>query len=1556
MTNSLHRDSLRGDFATFLRHSGPLSAISPNQTLKPKNDILKAARQIADAPTETDALEVATLAFRCLYKEASGPEVFEIIRKHQHYIIQLTGSRNWKRAYVELTTLHGVFAGSRKYPRTLWLRLLCGVALNDEFPSALVLSFHFLVLQTVLQCISGTLASVCEGQGELTLSVFQKIADVFLSGSNLSNWLNKVNSDKYYNNCVRMLAGFVRVGEFVEKKKPEAIGASMAHLRMKLFEFSVRTGEKPAVPVLPKASPESAPFLQDLHDFLSEKQTEYTELLSNTRDLLNCEQKPVETPSPHVVIPSNTTDLVSLAKSTELHHNINTDIMRRLQELEHSEVTVSLADLYLTRVQASTSFEPLVPQFIPAFASFLAQHHQTRKLKQLEVLCLEHYKTTQHAPSLNRVVEIQLHYASRADTKLQNRIERCITALAGSDQSHSTAELAYRFVFSFPNTSKTARGILKRVAGCFLEQPRISGTLWFGKSLRFSDSQKVPLFRLLLEALQDKVPHGSSDIPELVSSLYLHRSSHLQSLYYAALMYHTEFSLADSNAKCALDFLYMAQIRILLLRSGNSLRLQLSDIHADILEWLKLKPAKDTEHYVVLLHILNELYELGYFRFTADLVQTIKTSNVDFDNLTRLRLDFCLAECYLRLSTYSNVSDVLQSAGAIMKSMHLEGQAVDCNFLIRWKMIQLEYFICMNDAHKSLSKLHDIETLIQRFPEYNLQSDSTALPLGRRLECLQLLAQFLLLASRMNGDSGSYIIALRNLKLAIKLLNTVMAKLEPHWETRGLKQRTENLLLTAYSLAFGLCRHLALLKDAIFYLEELEKLNDAIRNPIFNVFHNLELAIYFSSIGKTTTSLLHLGKGKTQGVQTGLSILKCLSLGADIICHGLENSQSPLKSGDLLRLCDVARDLDSTDVHEALSRAYLLDARLEIEFYVGISLDELLLNEETPLHQRRMLQKATTVVSSSLEEVNKVLKCENNEFDTIVKLLPHFSNQVLISEEILRKLLECKEIVHNCLEKERPKHLEVRRLKHINALFNRCVFLLSYFALLKTEGVKDLISTVYALLDLPKSLPYSNQQSVIESQGILVKEGSELLPILKNDDRVSASGEFNQELLRLLPTKWLVVSIDICSLSGDLILSKFTQDDQHPFFFKIPLKSPFPGVLLKLKQIVDDSNNSTKSSVTSKVTTKEERIEWWKLRFDLDLRLKGILDHVEQEIFGSFAGLFEHPDRSSKAYLKFRRSLTDIWRSFTERDSSSTLNDSIVDLFYCARPFDGNGVFDSRVIEELVKFTLDYTCSKDAVIQTGKLYDRLEILYYSVESASEEPEHLVLVPSSSCCSFPWESLSCLQNRSISRVPSVSMLVSLLEKASMNIAEQVKSEGIFYLVNLGHDLKRTQQKFQPMLESIENARGLCGEAPKEDYLISNLFNCGLYVFLGHGGGEQYMRTSSLLREKQKLGTNLPPAILMGCSSGAYHDNGELEPTSNVFKWLVCGSPMVVTNLWDITDKDIDNFSEAVFSKWGFLGQKGEGNISQAVASSRTSCTLRYLNGAAPVVHGLPLSFH
>lgn len=127
------------------------------------------------------------------------------------------------------------------------------------------------------------------------------------------------------------------------------------------------------------------------------------------------------------------------------------------------------------------------------------------------------------------------------------------------------------------------------------------------------------------------------------------------------------------------------------------------------------------------------------------------------------------------------------------------------------------------------------------------------------------------------------------------------------------------------------------------------------------------------------------------------------------------------------------------------------------------------------------------------------------------------------------------------------------------------------------------------------------------------------------------------------------------------------------------------------------------------------------------------------------------------------------------------------------------------------------------------------------------------------------------------------------------------------------------------------------------------------------------------------------MLWGCSSGHLKDLGDFDPIGTPYHYMISGwsvlllpslrielihesSPALVANLWDVTDKDIDKFSETVFQKLGLDTishpssdenssdeSTKEMTLAGAIATSREVCNLRYLNGAAPVVYGIPVRF-
>ncbi len=65
-----------------------------------------------------------------------------------------------------------------------------------------------------------------------------------------------------------------------------------------------------------------------------------------------------------------------------------------------------------------------------------------------------------------------------------------------------------------------------------------------------------------------------------------------------------------------------------------------------------------------------------------------------------------------------------------------------------------------------------------------------------------------------------------------------------------------------------------------------------------------------------------------------------------------------------------------------------------------------------------------------------------------------------------------------------------------------------------------------------------------------------------------------------------------------------------------------------------------------------------------------------------------------------------------------------------------------------------------------------------------------------------------------------------------------------------------------------------------------------------------------------------------------------------------SPAIVANLWDVTGKDIDKYLEAVLGNW--FTTMEDRPLSAVVTASRKVCKMPYINGAAPICYGVPVT--
>ncbi|KAK6156938.1 hypothetical protein DH2020_011186 [Rehmannia glutinosa] len=262
-----------------------------------------------------------------------------------------------------------------------------------------------------------------------------------------------------------------------------------------------------------------------------------------------------------------------------------------------------------------------------------------------------------------------------------------------------------------------------------------------------------------------------------------------------------------------------------------------------------------------------------------------------------------------------------------------------------------------------------------------------------------------------------------------------------------------------------------------------------------------------------------------------------------------------------------------------------------------------------------------------------------------------------------------------------------------------------------------------------------------------------------------------------------------------------------------------------------------------------------------------------------------------------------------------------------------------------------------------------------VEYLNRKP--IILVLDFEVQMLPWENLPILRNQEVYRMPSVSSIFATLERCCQHKEQFETSISAFplidpldsyYLLNPDGDLSRTQVEFEGWFKD-QSIEGTIGTVPTIEELALALKNHDLFIYFGHGSGTQYIPG----HEIQKL-DNCAATLLLGCSSGSLYSKGCYLPQGAPISYLLAGSPVIVANLWEVTDKDIDRFGKAMLNAW--LRERSAASsacaqcnvpvsnckstnccshrprIGSFMGQARDACTLGFLIGASPVCYGVP----
>lgn len=225
-------------------------------------------------------------------------------------------------------------------------------------------------------------------------------------------------------------------------------------------------------------------------------------------------------------------------------------------------------------------------------------------------------------------------------------------------------------------------------------------------------------------------------------------------------------------------------------------------------------------------------------------------------------------------------------------------------------------------------------------------------------------------------------------------------------------------------------------------------------------------------------------------------------------------------------------------------------------------------------------------------------------------------------------------------------------------------------------------------------------------------------------------------------------------------------------------------------------------------------------------------------------------------------------------------------------------------------------------IESHKDADRLE---GNPEIDVKENNHCtMLILDESIHRIPWENLPTLKLRTICRIPSLPFAVSsFIERGH---EPNIDLKNVSYVLDPESNLQKTRSTLEPIFQSIMERHDckwphIVGEIPNPAFFKENLLReNGLLIYCGHGGGQKFFskaQIEDLRNSSQSENKCNASVILMGCSSGRLTSaNVKKEVTGESYQYyeaegLVCsylmaGSPCVIGNLWDVTDRDIDRY--------------------------------------------------
>jgi hypothetical protein len=473
------------------------------------------------------------------------------------------------------------------------------------------------------------------------------------------------------------------------------------------------------------------------------------------------------------------------------------------------------------------------------------------------------------------------------------------------------------------------------------------------------------------------------------------------------------------------------------------------------------------------------------------------------------------------------------------------------------------------------------------------------------------------------------------------------------------------------------------------------------------------------------------------------------------------------------------------------------------------------------------------------------------------------------------------------------------------------------------------------------------------------------------DTKTQAFNALLSEYSSAIPPNWSISAIAVCP-TRDILITSFRVSDQGEPINKtvciiandnngLKHSDIHDSVLFPLDEIIERSQKQLRgideTEQNEKYNDESLKRKWWNERHSIDDDLQSLLQHVEDEYFGSdiVRQMLVPPslndshsdDESSECSeigpgnlaVRFEAAERESMIEFDEELERRALNKLTVtklkeklDSFGVAastvRKMRKAELVDQVIIEmenDFVKMTAPE--SHSTMIGDGK------VMFSSSDSNnssnnSREPCSILLLDEN-LSRLPFESMNMFSNAAVTRLPSLPFVIAALhERKPVDSSSNIDPSKVNYIIDPERNLSDTSSKMEPALNSLASKnewvwRGCIGEMPTPEFMRDSLTQeNSLLLYCGHGGGEKFFKSHQVEElieskdEPERRGCS-SAIILMGCSSGKLRsvnwpkDNPDnlihpiyYEPEGIALSYICAGAPCVVGNLWDVTDRDID----------------------------------------------------